>query len=112
MVAHPERDAECQRTLLVGRATVDPDMSGRPDRLEVPGVAPPAEHALDVAKLGLPESDLAMSSPADPNRPKWQLDHSVGGIASTLDLQERGFRHRVVVSCLRFREFRSRDPGG
>ena len=68
MVADPERDAERQGALLVGGPAVDPDLAGRPDRLEVPGGPPPAEHALDLAEVGLGQPDLAERAPADPDR--------------------------------------------
>ena len=73
--ADPERDAERTRAAADRRPAIDPDLSGGPDRLVMPGVPPPSEHALNIAEVGIVQSDLAMGPSADPDRAERQLEH-------------------------------------
>ena len=67
--AHLQRHTDRQRSLLIGRATIDPDPTRGTNRLDLPLVVAIPKDRLDIAEAHLVKPDLALDAATDPDRP-------------------------------------------
>jgi hypothetical protein len=97
VVPHAYRHAQRQWSSQVDRLAIDRDLTRRADRLEVPALATPSEHALHLGQCGLTQTEFALRTPTNPHGRAGQSQHARGGRVFSLDVQY-DLRHRRFTS--------------